>query len=183
MRLLHRFPLNYNPLSVVRKHTHNAQATSSKCCYSTLSHGLHRVTRSKVGMPLILFAYPRWAGVPATAVVATCRTRCPPLKRPDMVAKGVLVSAVVGVALNHAPPTACFSNVAVASAGRGRAARAEPHSSSRWCSSQAAQGRGLGVGSTAALLRLRAVEEPAAAAASEREPDAIDLDIETQVHP
>lgn len=102
------------------------------------------------------------------------------LKQANMVAKGVLVSVVAGVALNQAPRTACFSNVVVTSGGRGSDAAARAPHSSRWCSR--AGHRGSKAGSTAALLRLSAVEEPAAAAAaSEREPDAIDLDIETQV--
>jgi len=109
-----------------------------------------------------------------------------------MVARGILTSVVVGVALHHAPRTACFSTVAVVSYNRARKqAAAAPHSS-RW-SSKGGRHR-FGVGSAKTPLQLRAVEEPAAAAeaaaaaaaavaaaaAAEREPDEIDLDIETQ---
>lgn len=114
-----------------------------------------------------------------------------PARHPNMVARGVVLSVVVGVALSHAPRTACFSTVAVVSYNRARKHQAAPHSS-RWSSKGAR--RRSGVGSAATPVRLRAVEDPAAApeaaaaaaaavaaaAAAEREPDEIDLDIETQ---
>lgn len=117
-----------------------------------------------------------------------------------MAARATILSLAAGVVL-QAHLSACFSTVALPSAARARshaaastaAAAAAPASASpasqpvgahtRWTSRAAHCSHGVAPmasatrSSTASLLQLQAVEDPTAA---EREPDAIDLDIETQ---
>lgn len=118
-----------------------------------------------------------------------------------MTAKVTIISLVAGVIL-QAHQAACFSTFALLPGARSQAvpssastaataasAAAAPAQASpvgvhtRWTSRDTHCGHGVipmaatARRSTAPLLRLQAVEEPAAA---EREPDAIDLDIETQ---
>ena len=120
-----------------------------------------------------------------------------------MAARATILSLVAGVVL-QAHLAACFSTAALPSTARARshaassastaAAAAAPAPTSptsqpmgahtRWTNRAAHSSYGVAPmptatrSSTASLLRLLAVEEPTAA---EREPDAIDLDIETQV--
>ncbi|CAM9791502.1 unnamed protein product, partial [Laminaria digitata] len=125
-----------------------------------------------------------------------------------MAARATILSLVAGVVL-QAHHAACFSTIALPSAARARSHAAGSASTSAAVTAAAAAGavapatspRQVGAHTrwtnraahcsngvapmtagtrswTASLLRLQAVEEPTAA---EREPDAIDLDIETQV--
>lgn len=106
-------------------------------------------------------------------------------QRGTMVSKAVLVSAVAGV-LTRVPETACFSTIplpsrtaATQAAASLVGARISPRSGARWSSKEVQRACGVAPTSTgisrAVLMELQAVMD------SEREPDAIDLDIETQV--
>lgn len=124
-----------------------------------------------------------------------------------MAARGTFLSLVAGVVL-QAHQAACFSTIALLPlrtahirSQASRTAEAEPPAAAqpavtapaqaspvgvhtRWTRRGTHCGRGVAPmaattrrSTAASLLRLQAVEDPAAA---EREPDAIDLDIETQ---